>query len=530
MRHYITPGDLPQNLLFDDFETHWIHTQLDPSALRGLSEGWQGVFRRTALKCLPAPEIALHFSATFGRPTKEIYSMIGLLVIMEFKQWTADEAAEAYSLDAGVQFALNLARDHQYVSPRTVENYKRLLREGDEHCAEIFGTVTAALVREFQIDISRQRLDSTHVFSYMAQLTRSNLLAVTVKRFLTQVLRHDPAAHAALPEALVQRYAPAEGRIFGYGQSKADKAALVSRIQQTAEDLHYLIECFQANPRLNTRTTWQALIRVFQDQCELKPAQSRRGKPVIQLREKAKDPEGKSSRVLQNPSDPGAGYSGHKGPGYQVQLAQTYGEQNEVNLITGCLPQSAAESDSGSLIPVLETQADHGLQPDKVLVDTAYGSDGNVMACHEAGIEVISPVAGKSPAGKNPGTPPDKTTAPDPASAQVPGAGPDATADGVAAPPPDQADQASTSRGRLERRRAAQQTEAWKKEYAKRSGQEGINRAVDRVTGIKQLVVRGEKAVRMALYLKTIGWNLIKAGHTYARRGIAARKMELQPA
>ena len=83
---------------------------------------------------------------------------------------------------------------------------------------------------------------------------------------------------------------------------------------------------------------------------------------------------------------------------------------------------------------------------------------------------------------------------------------------------------------RLEQRRANQQTEAWKKEYAKRSGQEGVNRALDRVTGIKQLVVRGKEAVTMALYLKTIGWNLLKAGQTYARRGIAARQMELQTA
>ena len=88
-RHYITPDDLPQNLLFDDLEAHWIFTGLTPSARRILSEGWQGVFRRTVLKCLPAPQLAQQFSEAFGRPTKEIYSMIGLLVIMEFKQWTA---------------------------------------------------------------------------------------------------------------------------------------------------------------------------------------------------------------------------------------------------------------------------------------------------------------------------------------------------------------------------------------------------------------------------------------------------------
>ena len=31
MRHYITPDDLPQNLLFDDFEVRWIYTGLAPS-------------------------------------------------------------------------------------------------------------------------------------------------------------------------------------------------------------------------------------------------------------------------------------------------------------------------------------------------------------------------------------------------------------------------------------------------------------------------------------------------------------------
>ena len=48
-------------------------------------------------------------------------------------------------------------------------------------------------------------------------------------------------------------------------------------------------------------------------------------------------------------------------------------------------------------------------------------------------------------------------------------------------------DKAASRKDRLEPRRAPQQTEAWKKPYAKRSGQEGVNRALDRVTGIKQL-------------------------------------------
>ncbi len=68
MRHYITSGDLPQNRLLDDSEAHWIYTELNPSATRILSEGWQAVFRRTVLKCLPAPQLAQPFSEAFGRP------------------------------------------------------------------------------------------------------------------------------------------------------------------------------------------------------------------------------------------------------------------------------------------------------------------------------------------------------------------------------------------------------------------------------------------------------------------------------
>ena len=527
MRHYITPDDLPQNRLLDDSEAHWIYTQLDPSATRILSEGWQGVFRRTVLKCLPAPQLAQQFSEAFGRPTKEIYSMIGLLVIMEFKQWTAVEAAEAFSFDAGVQFALNLPRDRQYVSTRTVESYKRLLREGDYHCADIFGTVTSALVQEFQIDITRQRLDSTHVFSYMARFTRGNLMAVAVKRFLTQVLRHDPSAHAALPEALRLRYAPAEGRIFGYGKTRADSQELARRNQQTAEDLHFLLEHFAGSEQLNGRSTWSALVRVFQDHCELKPAKGHQGKPVVVVKAKASDSAGQSSHVLQNPSDPEAGYDGHKGAGYQLQLAQSYGEKNEVNLVTACLPQSAAESDSAALIPIIENQIDYDLQPKTLLADTAYGADENVEACREGGIELISPVAGKAPAKK--AAAPAEPSAEEPAesSDRAPGEAPPSpeVPNGCASP-----DKASSRAERLEQRRAQQQTEAWKKQYAKRSGQEGVNRALDRVTGIKQLLVRGKRAVTMALYLKTVGWNVLKAGATYAQRGIAARKREFQPA
>ncbi len=90
------------------------------------------------------------------------------------------------------------------VSARTVERYQKLFRE-DDLAARVFEEVTTRLIKALDLDVSRQRLDSTHVFSHMASFGRTKLMAVAIKRFLTQLKRHDPDAYAALPEDLRRR-------------------------------------------------------------------------------------------------------------------------------------------------------------------------------------------------------------------------------------------------------------------------------------------------------------------------------------
>ena len=70
--------------------------------------------------------------------------------------------------------------------------------------------MTTVLIDKLELDITRQRLDSTHVFSHMANFGRTKLMAVAIKRFLTQVNRHAPESYAALPEPFRRRYEPAE--------------------------------------------------------------------------------------------------------------------------------------------------------------------------------------------------------------------------------------------------------------------------------------------------------------------------------
>jgi hypothetical protein len=58
------------------------------------------------------------------------------------------------------------------------------------------------LLELLDLDVSRRRLDSTHVFSQMASFGRTCLMALTIKRFLTQVRKRTPEAYESLSREL----------------------------------------------------------------------------------------------------------------------------------------------------------------------------------------------------------------------------------------------------------------------------------------------------------------------------------------
>jgi len=213
----------------------------------------------------------------------------------------------------------------------------------------------------------------------------------------------------------------------------------------------------------------------------------------VVVRPHGRDQNGGSVRCLQNPSDPDAGYSGHKGPGHQVQLAQALpprdaaGQIEGPGLVTACVPQSAAVRDNEALPEVLEQQEAAGLRAERMSADTIYGSDQNVQNCAALGVTLISPVGGEPP-----------------------------KAGGQAVHNCSVAER--QRKARLAERRVEQQTPAWQASYRSRSGIEGLHHALDVVSGLKQLRVRGQAALRTAVLLKVTGWNIHAAAKIRARR------------
>jgi len=147
--------DPQQSRLFDPFDP----VLTDKTRLR-LLNGWPGVVRHVILELMPVHTLGGHYSATMGRPTKELYSMAGLIFLMELFNWKKDEALTAYSFHMDVHYALNLEPVTYDISMRTLERYI-LLFEEDELAQKILHEVTITLAKLLEINIDKQRLDGT---------------------------------------------------------------------------------------------------------------------------------------------------------------------------------------------------------------------------------------------------------------------------------------------------------------------------------------------------------------------------------
>ena len=71
-----------------------------------------------------------------------------------------------------------------------------------------------------------------------------------------------------------------------------------------------------------------------------------------------KDPKQVSADSLQSPHDPDVTYSGHKGKGYEVQVAETCHEENATQLITHVEVTPSSGSDTDVSVPVVDGLAE----------------------------------------------------------------------------------------------------------------------------------------------------------------------------
>src|SRR5208282_3559973 len=509
--------DHKQRDMFNPFE------YLGPKCLALLESSWAHLFREEILHNLPVEKIFHLYDEFKGRKTKELYTMLGITLLQQMEDLTDEATVHEFAFSIKWHYALNVTDQSDfssYVAPRTLWTMREIVaRLGLDHA--LFENVTDTLKKLFELDPSKQRLDSIHIFSNMAHLGRIRLFVRTIRKFLVNLKRHHADLYQALGDVAI-RYEEKNDGQFAVKPSESSR-----KLQEVGNDSFLLVERFKEYKSVVSMDTYQFLVRLFNEQCVVEKTDAATSVVIKPNKDVPSD-------SLQNPSDPDAGYCGHKGKGYQMQVMETYSpDKSQPNLITHVKVEAAHESDANALLPAIEDATKRELSPTELLADSLYGSDDNVEKAKELGVEVVSPTMGTQsqtigladfafsdsdeitvcPEGQKPqriktGKNGGKIVHFDKAVCD--------TCPRQSECPVKRSKRNSTIEYdakslRLARRRAKEKTEAFREVYRFRAGAEGTMSDLDRITGIKHLRVRGMPQVRLAAVLKATGLNILRA-------------------
>ncbi len=528
--------DHKQQHLYDPWDS------LSPKRRLLLEQDWPGLFQQHLLEELPVAELASAFRDGFGRPTKELHTVLGALLLQQTMDLTDRETTTQLSYNIQWHFALNITEESdaaKYISEKTLWSMRQRIIE--QNLDEIlFDNLADKLTKIFAVDPKNQRIDSVHIRSNMRRLGRITIFSQTTFKFLVNLKRHHRKLFDAIAPELTDRYMGKKA-LAAFSLVKPTESEKTLKLVST--DLFDLIEQFKDKPAVCTMHSYKLMQRVLSDHCHIDTD------PDGGKRLTVKKPAEVPSDSLQNPSDPDATYSGHKGQGYHVQIMETfYPGQDEkekeqtLNLITHASVQTACESDANALVPAIADTKLRGLAPETALADTLYGSDENHQVAAAAGVKLVAPTQKGAQSRPLSGFTFDE----DGRVTVCPAGHPpkrirlkknvnyNAIFDLERCKACDQSSECPVKPGkngaylhynrkqqRLALRRAEEKTEAFIDTYRWRAGVEATMSQYDRLTGVKKLRVRGRKAVSYCAIMKAAGLNLLRAARVQRARAKA---------
>lgn len=294
-------------------------------------------------------EMASFFSDNFGRPTKELHTVLGVLILQQAHDLTDDETVNQVAFNIQWHYALNITEETdlaKYISPKTLWNMRNIVTENGLDTI-IFEGITDKLAKVFKVDTTHQRLDSVHIKSNMRRLGRIGIFSTSINRFLVNLKRRRGELFDTIDKGIIDRYL-SEKSLKCFSMVKPSESA--KTLKSVSIDLFNLVEQFKGYPEVRGMHSYKLLERVLKEQCSV--SEDCKGVAV-------KKPKEIPSDSLQNPSNPDATYDRHKGQGYQVQVIEPYcknrdTKEESLNLITHIEVKPAHKIDAHSpFLPII---------------------------------------------------------------------------------------------------------------------------------------------------------------------------------
>ena len=181
---------------------------MGPKRRKLLDESWAGLFRETLLPELPVERLIPFFSPDTGRPTKELYAMLGVILFQQIFDLTDEETVTQMAFNLQWHYALDIPEESdgiKYLSPKTLWNMRNIITDQDLDTV-LFQQITDTLAKVFKVDATKQRIDSVHIKSNMRRLGRIGIFVRCLHKFLVNLKRQYKELWDTLPKELVEKY------------------------------------------------------------------------------------------------------------------------------------------------------------------------------------------------------------------------------------------------------------------------------------------------------------------------------------
>ena len=403
-----------------------------------LQKSWAEITKTKILPFLGTleTEFARFYHKTMGRPIKYISLLIFLHILKEMDDMSDGKLIEFAQYDKRFEYAFELPYDQLKVSQKTLHNFRALLLSNGM-ARNIFDRANLFITKAFNLDTSTQRLDSTHIVSNMARLSRLGLFVRVIENFLNKLQKLDEESFKKLPCRFTERYAKRRG-YFADARSNNTKV----RLGEAANDMYYLIDRFSNHEKMSCLKVTELLKRVFNEHCTITktedisavsvevsevilsdstqssedvnadsvnsststPANSKPSSEDVKEQSaqeaateispvRIKEPGEMPSRTLQNPSDEDV-TCGYKGAGYEATFAETCDKKNPFQIITNVQTDPSDVSDQHKTVKAVDQLDANQMKPKVLHVDGGFTSGENIVECAERGVDLQGNLVG----------------------------------------------------------------------------------------------------------------------------------------
>lgn len=354
-----------------------------PNALP--DDDWSYTYKNMVLPLIDEDKFRHLYSQLEGRPNASIIVMVSLLIFMGLEKLTWRNAENQYPRRLDWLIATNTPLGEAAIDHTTLfKFYQRL--EYDDTCRELFVTLTDAFINMCGTSTKKQRTDSFFVHGWLRILSRYGLFKETIRKFLQALRKQKPGLYEKIKSSLSQDYLEKD-----FDLTEKDRALAQRKVALMAKDLHKIICAFENHKQVQHFKTFQILLKIFTQQCEVKKGDDI--EPEIIIKEKP------DSDTISTPHNPEARYVRkvkQRVTGDKAFVTETCSTENETQFITDVEVLEATASDAKEQPNIQRRLIDDGFKPEKQYGDAGFVNGKTIIASEKNGIALEGPTAGRS--------------------------------------------------------------------------------------------------------------------------------------